>query len=172
MGVLFLGKKLLVSIFLIICFVVSVSGCTGNDNNPNNQGVNKTFTNQIISFQYPGNLTVTDQSALNSVNIETGNTVGANSGISIQVMNKTEYTDAVAESKTNWQLKGQNKTVSAISYSVYTKEDTYNGTTYTMNDYLFEKNGTFYDMFGNIKDANIMEGLIDSINSGQNKGNR
>jgi len=32
MGVLFLGKKLLVSIFLVICFVVSISGCTNSSN--------------------------------------------------------------------------------------------------------------------------------------------
>ena len=161
-----MGKTLFTSIFLVICLIVSISGCTSSDNNTNSQG-NKTFTNQIISFQYPGNLTVTDQSALNSVNIETGNTVGANSGISIQVMDKTEYNNAVAESKSNWQLKSQNKTVGGISYSLYTKKDTYNGTSFTMYDYLFEKNGTFYDMLGNIKDANIMGGLIDSINSGQ-----
>jgi hypothetical protein len=120
----------------------------------------KTFNNSYLSFQYPPYLVVYELQSGSEVQINTTNPVDAeNQGISIQVLDESEYFALKDEATSKWQLEYELENSGGVDYSQYT-HSTGNITIYT---YLFSKNGKYYRMQGNMEDDHLMVQLLDSI---------
>jgi hypothetical protein len=119
----------------------------------------KTFNNSHLSFQYPTNCTVTELEAA-TVQISTINPVDKdNSGIFIQVLDRSKFLAARDEAASQYQLEYELEDSGGVDYSQYT-HNTGNITLYT---YFFSKNGKYYRMFGNVEDDQLMVQLLDSV---------
>jgi hypothetical protein len=143
-------------ILSILILIVAVSDCTSS----NNSVINKTYRNSFISFQYPGNLNVTELTGMNTVIIQTGHSTGTTSkeaGVTIQVMDLTTYNTVVKVSASTWKFRGKITSPGGTPYLVFTKNFHV-----SLTDYLFTKNGKYYDMYANSVDVNLMERLVDS----------
>ncbi len=120
-----------------------------------------TFNNSYLSFQHPPSLNVTELNASNGVQINTGHPVDSagQSGIFIQVMDKSQYLAAKNKADSNWQLEYELENSGGVSYKEYSRA---RGNV-TIYRYLFSKNGKYYNMYGNVEDDYLMVQLLDSV---------
>lgn len=122
-----------------------VSGCTSSNEN-------KTFTNNYMSFNYPGNWQINDSGQ--TVKVVQGE---SNSIKIVQFNNKEEYVKDMNEWEQFTGVSGV-ETVGAgnITYTTFTTKDKY-----YMKKYYFQKNGKYYAVSGLVSDE--LENLVSSI---------